>query len=140
AGLCAEEDAIRAKAWDLCGIVRAGPELEAAAEWFERSATPSDPCSGARRNLKQVALLMAECSLAREESRGAHYRVDYMEALSYQLSAISRTSARLSTCGPGARRQCQKRSAGGRAAGEFRAALCHRRQDRRRYQGNSLSR
>src|SRR5262245_4265940 len=36
-----------------------------------------------------------------------------------------------------ARRPCRKRSAGGLAAGECRVALCHRRQDRRRYQSNS---
>ena len=29
------------------------------------------------RNIHTVALLIARCGLAREESRGAHYRVDF---------------------------------------------------------------
>ena len=33
-----------------------------------------------RRNIHAVALLIAKCALAREESRGAHYRTDYPES------------------------------------------------------------
>jgi L-aspartate oxidase len=31
------------------------------------------------RNIHTVALLIARCALAREESRGGHYRVDFPE-------------------------------------------------------------
>ncbi|HYP12789.1 MAG TPA: L-aspartate oxidase, partial [Bryobacteraceae bacterium] len=46
------------------------------------------------RNLYQVALLIARCALAREESRGGHYRTDYPEARpEYQRhSLVSRGS------------------------------------------------
>jgi L-aspartate oxidase len=32
------------------------------------------------RNLHAVALLIARCALAREESRGGHYRTDFPES------------------------------------------------------------
>jgi L-aspartate oxidase len=37
------------------------------------------PLSPEERNMRQVALLIARCALARQESRGAHYRTDYPE-------------------------------------------------------------
>ena len=37
------------------------------------------PESPEERNMRQVALLIARCALAREESRGAHFRTDYPE-------------------------------------------------------------
>lgn len=52
-------------AWEKCGIVRSADGLRAACSELE--AIDPEP----------VALLIARCALAREESRGAHFRADY---------------------------------------------------------------
>jgi len=62
-------------AWEKCGIVRSAEGLREAAEQLEAMA----PQSPEERNLRQVALLIARCALARQESRGAHFRIDYPE-------------------------------------------------------------
>ena len=56
--------AVAALMWERCGIVRDGEGLKSACAEFERA--------GAR-----VPLLVARCALAREESRGAHFRTDF---------------------------------------------------------------
>jgi L-aspartate oxidase len=61
----------RRVAWEKCGIVRDGTGLREACEWLARGAAP--------RNMREVVLLMARCALAREESRGAHFRTDFPE-------------------------------------------------------------
>jgi L-aspartate oxidase len=43
--------------------------LREACEWLARGPAP--------RNMREVVLLIARCALAREESRGAHFRTDY---------------------------------------------------------------
>jgi L-aspartate oxidase len=60
--------------WTHCGIVRDAAGLGEAIARLE--STPPD---AAARNAHQVALLIAKCALAREESRGAHYRTDFPE-------------------------------------------------------------
>jgi L-aspartate oxidase len=78
---CTTEAEVRALAWDLCGIVRSGEGLTAACNTL--GAEESKPVSGPilalyeLRNIHTVALLIAHCALAREESRGAHFRVDF---------------------------------------------------------------
>ena len=62
-------------AWENCGIVRSADGLREAAIQLEALA----PQSPEERNMRQVALLIARCALAREESRGAHFRTDYPE-------------------------------------------------------------
>ena len=62
-------------AWEKCGIVRSAGGLEQAVERLETLA----PESPEERNMRQVALLIARCALARKESRGAHFRTDYPE-------------------------------------------------------------
>jgi len=59
----------RRVAWEKCGIVRDGAGLREACEWLARGSAP--------RNMREVVLLIARCALAREESRGAHFRTDY---------------------------------------------------------------
>ena len=54
-------------AWDYCGIVRDGDGLRRAIELLD----------GDRGNLATVARLIASSALAREESRGAHFRTDF---------------------------------------------------------------
>jgi L-aspartate oxidase len=62
-------------AWEKCGIVRSGEGLREAGEQLEALS----PQSLEQRNARQVALLIARCALARQESRGAHFRTDYPE-------------------------------------------------------------
>jgi L-aspartate oxidase len=73
---CALMDEIRDLAWEKCGVVRSGAELREAVEWLS-----ARPAGGAPRydvrNVWQVVTLIAHCALAREESRGAHYRTDF---------------------------------------------------------------
>ena len=78
------EIAVRTKAWENCGILRSGEALAPTVAWFEQTACGGHaqdmPCGGAElRNLHLVAWLIARCALAREESRGAHYRSDFPE-------------------------------------------------------------
>jgi L-aspartate oxidase len=67
---------IQGIAWEKCGIVRSGDRLQEAVEQLEALA-PELP---EERSMRQVALLIARCALARKESRGAHFRTDYPEA------------------------------------------------------------
>jgi L-aspartate oxidase len=57
-------------AWDKCGIVRDAAGLREACLQLEPHSD---------ENCALVALLIARCALAREESRGAHFRTDYPE-------------------------------------------------------------
>ena len=62
-------------AWENCGIVRSADGLREAAVQLEALA----PHSPEELNMRQVALLIARCALARQESRGAHFRTDFPE-------------------------------------------------------------
>jgi len=70
---------IRSLAWEKCGIVRDGSGLEEAIGRLEALAEkiPASPEHAVARNMRQVALLIARCALARRESRGAHFRADW---------------------------------------------------------------
>jgi L-aspartate oxidase len=75
--------ALRRLAWDQCGLVRSAAGLRAAIATLESCpmAAASHPRRGdfERRNVRDVAALIARCALAREESRGGHYREDFPE-------------------------------------------------------------
>lgn len=78
--LVTERD-LRAIAWNSCGILRNGPELAAAHKRLQSRAFQSLK-SPARadyelRNMHQVASLISLAALSRQESRGAHYRIDF---------------------------------------------------------------
>jgi len=67
-------------AWDQCGIVRCGDGLRRAIQLLEPDTPRPAEFTLERaeaRNIREVALLIARCGLAREESRGAHFRTDF---------------------------------------------------------------
>jgi len=67
--------------WRHVGIMRNGKELSAAIAFLENMKLPLSEHPGRHdyelANLHTLASLMARSALAREESRGAHYRMDY---------------------------------------------------------------
>jgi L-aspartate oxidase len=67
--------------WQDAGIVRTGKGLKKSIEQLEklgpRLAHPQTRRAYEAQNLHAVALLVARSALAREESRGAHYRTDF---------------------------------------------------------------
>ncbi len=79
-------------AWERCGIVRTGEGLRDAISLLEKRAdTPCDPESSEARNMQQVAALIARGALAREESRGAHFRTDYpAKNAAFELHSVLR--------------------------------------------------
>jgi len=72
---------IRDLMWRQVGIMRTGKELSAAIELLEKMQLPRSQHAGRREyelsNLHCLASLMARSALAREESRGSHYRSDF---------------------------------------------------------------
>jgi L-aspartate oxidase len=75
------ERELRTVLWNQCGIVRSGESLRAAVEALD--AVPCSPKASASRadyelrNMHAVGLTIARCALAREESRGGHFRSDF---------------------------------------------------------------
>jgi L-aspartate oxidase len=71
---------IRDVMWRHVGILREGKELAAAISQLQAIELPKCEKPGRTdfelRNLHSLALLMARSALAREESRGSHYRSD----------------------------------------------------------------
>jgi L-aspartate oxidase len=67
--------------WKQVGILRSGKDLSAAVEKLQGVEIPSCEKPGRAEkelhNLHALALLIARCALAREESRGSHYRSDF---------------------------------------------------------------
>ena len=67
--------------WDKVGVVREGRHLREAISTLQELKDRL-PASANRRaceaaNIVQTGLLIARSALAREESRGAHYRLDF---------------------------------------------------------------
>src|SRR6266478_2794031 len=72
---------IRDLMWRHVGIMRNGKELSAAVAFLENMKLPHSEPTGRHdyelSNLHSLASLMARSALAREESRGSHYRSDF---------------------------------------------------------------
>lgn len=66
---------VRRLMWERVGILRTRASLERALSEFEQIARA--PLSPAPRNFVTVAAVIARSALRREESRGAHYRLDF---------------------------------------------------------------
>jgi L-aspartate oxidase len=67
--------------WRQVGILRDGKDLVAAIEQLKSIELPTSEQPGRAehelRNMHTLALLMAKSALARQESRGSHYRADF---------------------------------------------------------------
>jgi L-aspartate oxidase len=98
-GSAATAAEIRALAWELCGIVRDAAGLRTACRLLqeaERASTGAALQPVEAANMRQVALLIARCALAREESRGAHFRRDYPHKESaFERHSIARKGAEI---------------------------------------------
>jgi L-aspartate oxidase len=72
---------IRDLMWRQVGILRNGKELASAIEQLQAIELPKSEKPGRAehelRNLRDLAVLMARSALARQESRGSHYRSDF---------------------------------------------------------------
>ena len=78
-------EALRDLMWADVGIVRRGDAMQCAAKmlaaWAASPLEPRDRESVELAGMLTCARLIAEAALAREESRGAHYRRDFPETL-----------------------------------------------------------
>ena len=98
-GTAATAAEIRALTWDQCGIVRDAAGLRAACQWLEAAERPgvlTPPQMAEVHNMHQVAMLIARCGLAREESRGAHFRRDYpAKQRAFEEHSVARKGAEI---------------------------------------------
>jgi L-aspartate oxidase len=74
-------ETLREIMWKQAGILRSGKELRAGIEALNALQLPhsgkSSRAEHELQNLRTLALLIARSALAREESRGSHYRSDF---------------------------------------------------------------
>lgn len=78
------ESRVRQIGWEQCGISRDAAGLQSAIKTL-KAVEYKNVLHPTRehyelRNIHSVALLIARCALAREESRGGHYRTDFPES------------------------------------------------------------
>lgn len=75
------EPEVRELAWDCCGIARDASGITQALRALQcvnhKSLEHAARENYELRNIYAVAVLIARCALAREESRGGHYRTDF---------------------------------------------------------------
>ena len=98
------EPTLRSLTWEHCGILRSRDTLEHALATLHVGTGKLDSATRANyelRNMHTVAVLIARCALARRESRGAHYRLDFPEKLpEFQKHSVI-TNSRAITNSPG---------------------------------------
>jgi L-aspartate oxidase len=67
--------------WKRVGILRSGKELKTVLEALKTIPVPQSPKNGRAdhelKNLHALGLLVARSAVARDESRGSHYRSDF---------------------------------------------------------------
>jgi L-aspartate oxidase len=72
---------IQSTAWEYCGIARSAEGLRTALAALDAVGMSANRSASRRdyesRNIHTVATLIATCALAREESRGGHFRTDF---------------------------------------------------------------
>jgi L-aspartate oxidase len=80
-GNSAERDKIREWMWKPVGILRTGKDLTSAIEQLKSLELPRAERQGRAefelRNLRALGVVVAKSALARQESRGSHYRSDF---------------------------------------------------------------
>lgn len=87
-------DDLQTLMWEAAGLTRTGDQMRAATRRLRSLATPgvTDAKSAEDANLLIVARAVVAMALAREESRGGHYRSDFPEpvpAQGHHSSAVS---------------------------------------------------
>jgi L-aspartate oxidase len=93
------ENDLRLLAWNACGVQRNAADLSKAKDYLNgvgRASLPDPtPSDFQTRNIWTVIELIADCALAREESRGGHYRTDFpsKDARFEKHSSITRRSS-----------------------------------------------
>ncbi|GAA4265740.1 L-aspartate oxidase [Frondihabitans peucedani] len=77
--------------WDAAGVERNGRDLLAAAQTLAEASAPDDGSAEGREaaNLLDVARLVVTAALAREESRGAHFRSDFPDTRDETAHALT---------------------------------------------------
>jgi L-aspartate oxidase len=71
------ETRLRRLMWEKVGLVRTGQGLREALRAIERMAHDTSEAPGELRSLLTAGRLVARAALLRQESRGAHYRLDF---------------------------------------------------------------
>lgn len=74
--------------WTHVGIVRDGMNLQHALNQIEAWSAALPDLPGADRNLLTAAKLVVQAALWRQESRGAHYRIDFPDPLPNTMHSI----------------------------------------------------
>jgi L-aspartate oxidase len=81
ASIAAAIEEIKELMWKQVGILRSGKDLKAAVEALSQLGLPRGEKDGRYehelRSLHTLSLLVARSALARQESRGSHYRADF---------------------------------------------------------------
>ncbi|MBV9211280.1 MAG: L-aspartate oxidase [Acidobacteria bacterium] len=88
---------VRRSMWERVGILRTRESLERALKEFEQIAL--SPLSRASRNFLNVATLVTRTALWREESRGAHFRMDFPKTddQNWRVHSVIRHGAAISS-------------------------------------------
>jgi L-aspartate oxidase len=88
--------------WNTAGIQRTGADLRQTAATLNQSYVPGETIRALEtNNLLTIARVLVTAALAREESRGAHYRLDYPETNpAFQTSTLYAARVPVLTAAP----------------------------------------